>query len=550
MRQRELGRGRVVTSCGSPDWPSCGHLPQHRSRSAVDRHRGATQTSTPAWLAASLLPVVVALAHPQGMSRKSSQKPTQAKATSPVGRVIESATQLLRGARPKPPRQQEVPLPERKKERKLPRVIVYGFDAVGYDTPDVAEVLGNEVQIEFASLHEQIDTTRLEGLIFPQGAFERIELGGFGMYNRTSQVSVAEEALLETELLATNLLAEGKWVCSLISGVIIDQVPEQGVMLRSIKSTDLCKRLMNTYGVERRQIDPLPVEPCAAPEFSRYFKLAGMAKMMIVAGGAECQVIGRAVGYDLPAAVAIENKLFFLPLHMSGRDGALAGVCREVTSAIRAYRARMTEDPPEWAEEFRFLREAELDAEREALSRRAVELGAEHAQWRRYKTILTRTGSPLVAQVNKILREFFGLRVDDTDQGKEDSKIVDERGNALALLEIKGVKGGVKREHINQVDSHRERSGLSPEKPGLLVINTGLELTDIRRRLAATLAGEQVQYAKKSNVLIIRTIDLLHLMRQLEPISLADRAERFMEHARAGGGWLRADESRCIILDE
>ena len=57
-----------------------------------------------------------------------------------------------------------------------------------------------------------------------------------------------------------------------------------------------------------------------------------------------------------------------------------------------------------------------------------------------------------------IAREFFDVPVDPIDELKEDAKILDEHGGIQAFLEVKGTNSGIKREHINQVDSHRERS--------------------------------------------------------------------------------------------
>lgn len=168
--------------------------------------------------------------------------------------------------------------------------------------------------------------------------------------------------------------------------------------------------------------------------------------------------------------------------------------------------------------------------------------------WRDYKAILITYGELLKNKIVEILQDFFQMNIDSSDEYHEDAKIVDEEGSVLAIIEIKGTKSGVRREHINQVDSHRERSNLTPKTPGILFINNEMSITGIHERLNTQIAKEHIKHAQKSNITIIRTIDLLFLMKHLE--NQTNRKKIFIDLINAGGGWLRADfEGYTVIQD-
>src|SRR5262249_46855326 len=156
------------------------------------------------------------------------------------------------------------------------------------------------------------------------------------------------------------------------------------------------------------------------------------------------------------------------------------------------------------------------------------------------------SGDILRDRVVALLRDFFGLKVESSEEFIEDAKITNDEGGPVAFIETKGVKSGVKREFINQVDSHRERHGFEASIPGLLIINNEMSLTGIDKRLSTTIAEDQIKHARNLNVLIVRTIDLLFFMKQLE--SAKDRKTKFLEILNSGGGWLKASATSYNII--
>jgi len=145
--------------------------------------------------------------------------------------------------------------------------------------------------------------------------------------------------------------------------------------------------------------------------------------------------------------------------------------------------------------------------------------------WHNYKGILSASGEALRALVVQVLRDFFGLTLKSDEQYVEDGIIYDDLGMPVFILEVKGVNGGLKREHVNQVDSHRELLGLCAEIPGLLILNDCMDMDGLEQRKKKEFDPMQLDHAKKLNVKILRTTTLIELM--IEAESNPDRKNRF-----------------------
>jgi hypothetical protein len=146
-----------------------------------------------------------------------------------------------------------------------------------------------------------------------------------------------------------------------------------------------------------------------------------------------------------------------------------------------------------------------------------------------------------------ILESYFGLKVDPIDEGGEDFKIFEGEGQILAVGEAKGTNSGIKREHINQVDSHREKLDLTDSTPGLLIINNQMDIASVQGRRETTIAPEHIKHARLHNVLVLRAIDLLTLMQWAE--GRADRGQIFIKYVTAGGGWLTVDGNGPKVVE-
>jgi len=428
------------------------------------------------------------------------------------------------------------------------RVFAYGFDAAGFQCLSQQITVPNVGVIQFVSVSDDIALDTADALIVPQGIFERIE------HDQTwdgpqSTVKVREPLLLARERQAYNILRDRtKWTCFLV-GQVQDTVPDGDYQTREIKDTDLCKRMLNLVRVDRVQLRGTGLVLSKRDEFTRYLSDYGVAKTGFRPTDPDMDIRTLAVAGRHSVGIECGGTLFFLPFHTArkGLDDA-AKVARMVTEAVVGYRQKRIVEIPQWVTELQFDAEQKLREKQSVLIEQLTNVRDQLQSWDEYKSILVTSGDELKVRVVRILERFFGLNVDPLDEGREDAKILDQDGSdTLAVVEVKGTNKGIKREHINQVDSHRERHGLSESTPGVLFINNEMTKRGIESRLETAVPADQVGRAKKLNVLIVRTIDLLFLMRHLE--SRSDRGEELMRLVRSGGGWLSADADGYRLVD-
>src|SRR3972149_20082 len=415
-------------------------------------------------------------------------------------------------------------------------ILAYGFDAAGFNAPPEA-IEGRGFKVRWVNYQENVSLDTGDGLITIQGIFERIryrdELYG-GTY---TDVDVDQALMLERERQLLNLLRSGGWVCFLVRD-IIDTVPH-GYDIRRIANTGLCQRVLNLVGINWTLArDWMAGVTSTRDEFRVYIEKFGVAKTMFspVPGDRAMKVLAKARGAAV--GVVVGENVLFLPFHTTNTDAAGArNLVGLVAESVVAYRQKVIIELPDWVHALSFATEERLLEERSALQKQLVDVDKAIETWRNHKAILVASGDLLKSSVVEILERYFCLQVDPIDEGREDFKIVGGE-TVIALGETKGTNSGIKREHINQVDSHRERSGLGPEVPGLLIINSQMDLAGIAKRLETTVAAEQIAHARRLNILIVRTIDLLYLMRRLE--AETNRAGAFVSILSRGGGWLKA----------
>jgi hypothetical protein len=155
-------------------------------------------------------------------------------------------------------------------------------------------------------------------------------------------------------------------------------------------------------------------------------------------------------------------------------------------------------------------------------------------------------GDQLVESTAAVLRHGFDFQVDDTDEFKEDLKILDEAKEPVLFVEVKGTNAGIKREYVNQADNHRERAGLSREFPSALIMNTHIKNSRDLKEKDQAVPSDQVKHAAANNILILRTLDLLRLLRlKLDEKVSPDQVLQIMEKE---SGWLRCTDDGFEIL--
>ena len=222
------------------------------------------------------------------------------------------------------------------------------------------------------------------------------------------------------------------------------------------------------------------------------------------------------------------------------RDGAeLSKILSLVVRAIIDYKKKNDIYLPGWVSEIGFKIEATFEAEITKAKETIIRLNGEAKHWRDYKGVLCTSGHTLNTIVVSILRTFFGFDLKSEERYIEDALIFGRDGKTIYVVEIKGVNGGVKRENVNQVDSHRERLKVSDTVPGLLIINDFMSVEDFEQRKKKQFDQEILAHARKTNVKILRTTTLIDMMLKYEDSS--NRKDEFLRLAQKADPLLSLD---------
>ncbi len=429
-------------------------------------------------------------------------------------------------------------------------ILAYGFDEAGFEFEKETKELADGSKLEFVRFDDPRDLSDADGVIVPQGVFEKIQTRHTEFFGAKTELWVDRWYLLEHERQVFNLLRAGKWVCFLV-GRIIDDLP-QGLHLESSSDTDLCKRILNAFGVERHRRYHLdvPAEVRARDwEFERYVRAYGEPTTVFELP--RDPAIARRVIVELTngAAVGVEfdHQLFFLPFRSSDRKWSTAvSIAKTAAHAISDYRRNRVIEIPAWVDEIRFQNEESLYLKINASLENVNRLESELESWRDYKGILTTSGIPLKSRVIAILENFFGLRVNGLEEDHEEAVITGDDNVPLVMFETKSANDYFPKRWCDELNSYKAVHQLPDSLPGVLFVNMDKSLHWVNSRLAKTLPQDLVEHAAKHNVLIVRAIDLLFLMQQLE--NNPRRKRRLIEMFCSGGGWLKADRNGYHII--
>ncbi|GAI30109.1 unnamed protein product, partial [marine sediment metagenome] len=210
----------------------------------------------------------------------------------------------------------------KKNQNKEIKIFAYGFDAAGFETPQEPIKLNNICIIEFIGLNDTLRLDGADGVITLQGIFEKIKTPRPLTIGRYTTIDVNKELLLEREKQVFNLLEKDKWICFLV-GKIVDSF-YSGFARSSLKivdDTDLCKKLLNTYNVERNTVDGISLLNATENEFISYVREYGIAQTVLNLPSErynESNVIVKAGNHIV--GVEFLNKVFFLPFHTTKKQ--------------------------------------------------------------------------------------------------------------------------------------------------------------------------------------------------------------------------------------
>ena len=423
-------------------------------------------------------------------------------------------------------------------------IVVHGADSFGLQM-EPAELDDRNYRLTFEPFRTEKRLSDFDGVITFQRLYERFERKSNYM-NSWLAHSCDRDEMDKREKEADLLLKQGGFIVFLLHLPFLDRVYEN-MHSAEYRDTDLVKRFLNWRDLYREDYDQRVTSlSCVRDEFTRFFELYGAVwSSFSYHGGLSWRNL--ALRSSKPVSMVIGDYLFFIPcLLPEERSDRKEEFFRLLSDAIVSCVKKLRVEVPPWVDQYLLPQEDALVEEQAQLSSRLEALEQERSQLSRFKRVLVSDGDSLVDDTVNLLTNGLGLRVTSDEQYREDIRILGEDGNAVALGEVKGTNKGVKREFVNQADSHRERAGLPPTFPVLLIVNTHIKNSRTVQEKDQEVPAEQIAHAVRMNVLITRTFDLLNLLALAQKGMIARDA--LLTMLKSERGWLRVvgDEVKAV----
>lgn len=426
-------------------------------------------------------------------------------------------------------------------KQRIYNILVYGIDREGLSIPKKGSDLRN-YKLSFEPFTTNKRFNDFDGVILFQGIFEDVKIEN-GLVESYANVRCYQDQLDKRKKEVQLLLENDGFVCFILCHPFFDQYKQQ-----HFAGTDLAKFHLNYTHFHRKNFDSrIALIRSKRSEFTKFLNLFGAASTYFenynnsISWRIIAEFKGKVVG------MILGEREFFVPGLVPDNDPIrIEEYFTSLAEALTSTLNKLVSEVPEWADMFHFEEELELKEKKNTLLKEAEKVGEQLGAFQEFKKVLLFDADLLVDAVISLFLNGFGFKIDATDEYKEDLKILNPEGKPIIFGEIKGTNAGVKREHINQADSHRERAGLPSNFPVTLIINTHIKNSRNLKEKDQTIASEQIQHAHKNNILILRTLDLLRLLRL--KMSGKISSEEFLTLIQNNSGWLRvADENWEII---
>lgn len=421
------------------------------------------------------------------------------------------------------------------------KFVAYGLPRVEQDDSVYTHVTDDYV-IEDYPIPSSVSFRDYDGAITFAGCFEIIRnLGSFsGPELRCRSPSDLDERAREFFTLSR----ENKTFIFLVANI-----PAQAGYRRVMNELDLFRRIMHGLSIEWQSLGtPVPLNETSAPEFAEYLAQygSGYSLFAIPAAIRDKIDINPIITHSQGVfGFVLNDRTFVLPCTAPKTHEIAAEAATAAIQAAEKYRNRVSKAHPEWVSEFIFAEETKLNDELTALNQRAATIESHLADYRDLKGALCYQSNPLVTVVSNILTRFFGITLTIDDKCIEDATLCNDKKDILAVFEIKGITRSFVRNHVNQIDSHRERLGLTASIPGIVIINTMMSAGKLRDKDEA-LHPDIIAKAVADNVLLIRTLDLLRYAVEVERGTLTKDSLR--ELLLSQSGWLKVSDGVVEIV--
>ena len=348
------------------------------------------------------------------------------------------------------------------------RIMVFAAERFGLSVPN-NEIRSKQIIIDFQPYGTTKRFDEYNGVIVFQETFEHfsryLDLTGMGGGLRCD-CDINELEIRHKEL--SSLLTNKGFVVFLLHKKI-----EWGTSEKQ-KHSDLVKRYilwdnMFTQSIQREPTGLIPKRD----ELHLYCSRFAVASTSFTFHGEMQKHAFPLISHPLHGIVSfsLASSAYFLPARIP-KPHETSEFFELLTKAIVSIHKKDRLAIPVWASEFMISGEDECRRTLVELEKQKSNLNSQLETYDSFKHILCSTSQRLVKDVANLLKNGLGLSLDETDNGREDLKILGDNNRPFVFVEVKGVNGNVTREQVNQADSHRERAGLSETFPSLLIINT------------------------------------------------------------------------------
>jgi hypothetical protein len=429
-------------------------------------------------------------------------------------------------------------------ERKY-TLLAYGNERIGISQPSQDISNGNFV-LSFEPFNTDKRFYEFDGVILFQGIFEKYRYeevwDGIDL-NHSYDRNELDKRKKELSL----LIEKGGFVCFILHKPFVDSYYYSGYT-QDLSGTDLCKYCLTFSSFYRKDYTKRSTHVRSLrDEFTRFLELYGAASSYFenYNSGLDLRKIAEING-SVVGMVLFDREFFIPSLVPENTNDRIIEyfsiLCDALTSSFNKLRIEI----PSWLSQFSFEKENTLIQKKQSLIEEIEATDNELAKYTQYKKVLLGSGEILVENVYTLLVSGFGFKVDSEDEFKEDLKIINDDNDPLVFVEVKGTNRGVKREYINQTDSHRERAGFNSTFPSLLVINTHIKNSASIKDKDQIVPKDQIRHATRIGVLIVRTLDLLFMLRHLSNGKVSQ--QKVMDLFLNNVGWLKVGVDNWEII--
>lgn len=409
----------------------------------------------------------------------------------------------------------------------MKKILVYASDEKDFDMfSDGYELnIAGFADVVFRDLNSDCSFDSYDGVILFNGIW-------------ANQIDLVAKKHRELNL----LLAKGGFVVFLIDSYEFE-----------IKVPDLLNEVLQKFPLFINTIYPDVDVQILYPEIKDYSDKYGIPKTGFMinnknGNNLDINVLLRSNSFDKAIyGFCLNRNIYVLPFHVTNPDIVIRNsLVDSLIKGIIPLHKNMDNQLPSWIANYHFSPESNLLKDKIETIQKIEGIDRGLMQYDKYKRILIDTSSNLKNSVADVLEAVFSLEIDRKDDNIQDLKIINKSdlSQDLAVVECKGINGNVQRDHINQVDSHRERNNFPEDFPGILIANT-FKSSDSWIQKNRNVEPEQIKHAVKMKVLIIRTVDLLKAINII--LEKPERKSEFNSLLLKEIGWLEVTETDFIV---